>query len=167
MGKVVEPLLSEFREEAFTTRRVLDRVPEGKLPWKPHAKSMALGQLAWHVANVPANVARIVALDKFDVLQGNFVPQLPKSAEEILKAYERSVGDAESCLESMTDRHAQEPWTLMRGEKKIFTRPRIEIVRTIMLNHWYHHRGQLSVYLRLLDIPLPVIYGPTADESPF
>jgi uncharacterized damage-inducible protein DinB len=167
MGGMARPLLDEFREEAATTRRVLERVPSAKLSWKPHVKSMALGQLAWHVAVVPGNVAKIAQQGKFDVFKANFVPPLPQSAEEILTAYEESLRQGEECLQNMSDEEAQQSWMLMRGDRQISARPRIEFIRRVMLNHWYHHRGQLSVYLRLLDIPIPVIYGPSADESPF
>jgi len=164
---VLAPVLQEFREEAATTKRVLERVPESRLTWKPHAKSMSLGQLAWHVATTPGGIARLVQQESFDVSHGNFVPPQPASLEEILTAYEQSVHDAGQCLQTMTDDQAKGPWRLERNGKHIFTKPRVSVIRTIMLNHWYHHRGQLSVYLRLLDIPVPVIYGRSADEDPF
>ena len=160
------PVLQEFREEAATTKRVLDRVPQDKLTWKPHVKSMTLGQLAWHIATTPGRLAQLVQQESFDVSKGNFVPPQPKSLEEILTAYEQSVRDAEECLQGMTDDQARVPWRLERNGKEVFTKPRLAVMRTIMLNHWYHHRGQLSVYLRLLDIPVPVIYGRSADEDP-
>lgn len=161
------PVMQEFREESAITKRVLARVPEDKLTWKPHAKSMSLGQLAWHIATTPGSLARLLQQESFDVTNGNFVPPQPKSTEEILTAYEQSIRDAEQCLTSMTDDRAQGPWRLDRNGKEIFTKPRISVMRTIMLNHWYHHRGQLSVYLRLLEVPVPVIYGRSADEDPF
>ena len=99
--------------------------------------------------------------------QGNFVPPQPKSMQEVLTAFEQSVRDAEQCLQSMTDDQARANWRLLRGERELMSLPRVGFVRSIMMNHWYHHRGQLSVYLRLLDVPLPVIYGPSADENPF
>jgi uncharacterized damage-inducible protein DinB len=142
-------------------------VPADKLTWKPHAKSMSLGQLAWHVATVPGGLAKISQMDSFDVTQGNFEPPSPKSVDEILGAYEQSVAEAEQCLKATTEQRAQASWRLMKKDREIFRRPRVEILRSIMLNHWYHHRGQLSVYLRLLDVPLPVIYGRSADEDPF
>lgn len=162
-----DPMLSEFREEAATTKRVLERVPEAKLAWKPHTKSMSLGQLAWHVASVPGGVAHITQQESFDVTQGNFQPPQPKSVAEILSAHEDSVKNVENVLNSMTDQKARQNWRLMNKERELFARPRIEVMRSIMLNHWYHHRGQLAVYLRLLDVPVPVIYGPSADENPF
>jgi len=160
-------LRGEFKEEAKITRRSLERVPADKLAWRPHPKSMTLGQLAWHVATIPAGISRIASQDSFDVLKGSFVPAQPASLEEILSAYEQGVLDAEKFLSGMTDERAGQDWTLFRGEKKIFTQPRLNVVRSIMLNHWYHHRGQLSVYLRLLDVAVPVIYGRSADEDPF
>lgn len=167
MPTMVEPMLNEFREESATTRRVLQRVPADKLAWKPHTKSMSLGQLAWHVATVPGGLARITREDSFDVTQGAFVPPQPNSVIEILDAYEQSVRDAEGWLQSITDQQARASWRLMRQDRELFTQPRVTVLRSIMLNHWYHHRGQLSVYLRMLDVPVPVIYGPSADENPF
>jgi uncharacterized damage-inducible protein DinB len=167
MGTITDPMLNEFRQEVATTKRVLERVPEPRLSWKPHAKSMTLGQLASHIASVPGSVARILQQESFDVSQGNFVPPQPKSMQEVLTAFGQSVRDAEQCLLSMTDDRAREKWRFMRGERELMSLPRISFARSIMMNHWYHHRGQLSVYLRLLDVPLPVIYGPSADENPF
>lgn len=163
----IDPILSEFKEEVTITKRCLDRVPEGKLAWRPHPKSMSLGQLAWHVATIPGGLARLLQQDSFDVTQGNFVPPQPKSAQEIREAWEQSVRDGEQFLQGVTDQQLKGNWRLLRADHELFSRPRIEVLRTIMLNHWYHHRGQLSVYLRMLDVPVPVIYGRSADENPF
>lgn len=160
-------LLQEFREETAITKRVLDRVPGDQLTWKPHLKSMSLGQLAWHVAAIPGGIARIAKQPSFDVSQGSFVPPQPNGLEEILTVYERSCREAEIYLQGLTDQQATESWRLLRNGAEVFTQPRISVIRTIMLNHWYHHRGQLSVYLRLLSVPVPIIYGRSADESPF
>jgi uncharacterized damage-inducible protein DinB len=167
MSALIDPLLSEFQAEAITTRRILQRVPEAKLAWKPHPKSMALGALAWHIAVVPGNVARLTQAESFDVANAQFNPPVPNSVDEIMTAYEQSVREAEEILRGMTDQHAKGAWRLLRKGQEISSQPRIGVLRSIMLNHWYHHRGQLSVYLRLLDVPVPVIYGPSADESPF
>ncbi len=164
---IATPILQEFREEVAITKRVLGRVPHDKLTWKPHQKSMSLGQLASHVATVPGGLARILQQESFDVAKGNFVPPQPNNLDEILAAFEQSVRDGEQFLQGLSDDQAQGPWRLERNGKEIFTRPRITVVRSIMLNHWYHHRGQLSVYLRLLEVPVPVIYGRSADEDPF
>jgi uncharacterized damage-inducible protein DinB len=160
-------MLSEFREEVATTRRVLERVPQDKLAWKPHPKSMSLGQLANHIAMVPGRLAQITKGPSFDVSQANFVPPQPRDMQEIQSTFEQSVKDVESHLQGMSEEKSREKWRLMFGDRQIFERPRVEVMRSIMLNHWYHHRGQLSVYLRLLDVPVPVIYGRSADESPF
>jgi len=160
-------LLQEFRDEAAITKRVLQRIPADKLTWKPHEKSMTLGQLAGHVALIPGRISKMAQLDSFDVLKGSFVPAQPSGLDEVLTGYEQSVRDAEQFLQSVTEESLRAKWRLMKGDREIFTQPRAAVVRTIMLNHWYHHRGQLSVYLRLLNVPLPVIYGRSADEDPF
>jgi len=163
----VTPMLHEFREEAAITKRVLDRVPADKLTWKPHAKSMTLGQLAGHIAAIPGRISRMAQQDSFDVLKGSFVPPQPDSLEEILSTLEQGVQDAEQILQSLTEEQLAGTFRLMKGERELFRQPRAAILRTILLNHWYHHRGQLSVYLRLLEVPLPVIYGRSADTDPF
>ncbi len=161
------PLLNEFREETAITQRILERMPADKLAWKPHAKSMTLGQLGLHVATIPGGIARLAQQDSFDVLNASFVPAQPASLQEILTAYEQAIPVAEKFLSELTEEQAQANWRLMKGDRELFHQPRMNVVRTIMLNHWYHHRGQLSVYLRLLDVKLPVIYGRSADTDPF
>jgi len=160
-------MLQEFREEVAITKRLLDRVPGDKLTWKPHPKSMTLGQLAGHIASIPGRISQWGHEDSFDLLKGSFVPSQPNSLQEILTTFQQSVGDAEQNLQNMTDERLAGSFRLMKGEREIFRQPRAVILRTVMLNHWYHHRGQLSVYLRLLDVPLPVIYGRSADTDPF
>ncbi|MBZ5690089.1 MAG: DinB family protein [Acidobacteriia bacterium] len=163
----ITPMLLELRAEAAITKRVLDRVPADKLTWKPHPKSMTLGQLAGHIAAIPGRIASMAQQDSFDVLKGSFVPQQPNSLEEILTTLEQEVRNAEQILQGMTEEHLAGKFRLMKGDRELFSQPRSGILRTIMLNHWYHHRGQLSVYLRLLEVPLPVIYGRSADTDPF
>jgi predicted dithiol-disulfide oxidoreductase (DUF899 family)/uncharacterized damage-inducible protein DinB len=165
--RVVDPMLAEFRAEAAVTKRILQSVPGEKLGWRPHPKSMTLGQLAIHIATVPGSVASLAEGDGFDVSQAKFVPPQPKDWQEIQTAFDESVRTSEAVLNGMTDEAARGDWTLKRGSTELFTQPRMGVLRSIMLNHWYHHRGQLSVYLRLLDVPVPVVYGPTADENPF
>ena len=172
MATMVKPtaasaMLVEFREEVAITRRVLDRVPEDKLTWKPHPKSMTLGQLAGHIAAIPGRISRWAHEDSFDVLTGSFVPPQPNSREEILEVFENSVRDADQNLEGLTEERLAGTFRLIKGDREIFQQPRAVVLRTVMLNHWYHHRGQLSVYLRLLDVPLPVIYGRSADTDLF
>jgi len=158
---IIEALLQELEQEAQTTRRVLERVPDAALGWKPHPKSMSLGQLALHVATTPGGVAEIAARPGLDE-PPQFVQPAAQSAAELVPALEQSLAKARGLLGGMDDRQAMETWTLKSGEQVLMTMP-----RAIMLNHWYHHRGQLSVYLRQLNVPVPSIYGPSADENPF
>jgi uncharacterized damage-inducible protein DinB len=123
--------------------------------------------LAMHIATVPAGIVRITTPDFFDVLKSNFAPPLPKSTAEIHAALEQTARSVEDALRETSDESARAPWHLMRGDQELQTTPRFKIWRSLMLNHWYHHRGQLTVYLRLLGIAVPAIYGPSADESPF
>jgi len=167
MSQATSAMLTELREEAVTTKRVLERVPSDKLSWNPHAKSMSLGQLALHVATIPGNLTKLTQFDEFDAAQANFNPPQPKDMSEILTALEESVRSAEGYLGTMADTFASASWRLTMRGQELFTKPRIAVLRSVMLNHWYHHRGQLSVYLRLLDVPVPVIYGRSADENPF
>lgn len=161
------PILNELRHEAAITRRMLERVPAGKLDWTPHPKSMSLGQLAFHVARIPGDLSRIAQLDEFDASNANFDPPAPGSKDEILAAFEQSVSAATEYLTDLSPEAAGANWRLNLRGTEVFTVPRIGMLRSLLLNHWYHHRGQLSVYLRLLDIPVPVIYGRSADENPF
>ncbi len=164
---MLEPMINELRQEAATTRRVLERVPGDKLSWKPHQKSMSLGQLALHVASIPSQVAGLAQLEEFDASEANFDPPQANSVEEILAALDVSLRTAEDYVASLDEKTATANWRLTSRGKEVFTVPRAGLLRTIMLNHWYHHRGQLSVYLRLLEVPVPAIYGRSADENPF
>lgn len=167
MIPMCQAMLGEVQQEAATTRRVLERIPEEKLSWRPHQKSMTLGQLALHMASVPGGIAKISQGDEFDASQANFSAPQPKSLGEIFAAHDESIRAAEDCLKGLTEQRAMATWRMKKGTKEVFAMPRVALLRSIMLNHWYHHRGQLSVYLRLLDVPIPSIYGPSADENPF
>src|SRR6185369_9466463 len=162
-----QKMAAELEREAVATRRILERVPADRLDWQPHPKSMTLGQLALHMANIPGGISRMARLDGMDVAGRPNLPPQPQSADELLAALDASLTEARSLLETLDDEAADAPWRLSAGPREIFTLPRIDILRTMMLNHLYHHRGQLAVYLRLLDIPVPVIYGRSADENPF
>jgi len=164
---MLDSIINELRQEALTTKRVLERLPEEKLSWKPHETSMSLGQLSLHVASIPGNVTRLAQLDAFDASDANFIPPQPESVEQILSAFDESLNSAESYLSGLDDKAATDTWRLTSKGEEVFSMPRISMLRTIMLNHWYHHRGQLAVYLRLLEVPVPVIYGRSADENPF
>ncbi|HEV2386075.1 MAG TPA: DinB family protein [Candidatus Acidoferrales bacterium] len=165
MAPIVEPILSEFREEVPATRRALERVPPDKLGWKPHPKSRSLGELAMHIASIPGMAERVAKFDEFTA--GGAPPPSANTAEDIRAAFEKNVRAAEEILGNMTDEAALGNWRFLFKGKEIFSRPRVAVLRRILLNHLYHHRGQLSVYLRLLDVPVPMVYGPTADENPF
>jgi uncharacterized damage-inducible protein DinB len=164
--KVIDGLLAELEQEAATTRRVLERIPQAHLSWKPHPKSMSLGQLALHVATVPGNVAELAAVDTVPEPPSFLQPEAATSAE-LLPALADSIARAKRALGGFDDAGMDAMWRLQSGGKDIMAMPRVALVRAIMLNHWYHHRGQLLVYLRLLNQSVPSVYGPTADENPF
>jgi uncharacterized damage-inducible protein DinB len=162
---LIDGLLQELELEAQTTRLVLERVPDDKLTWRPHAKARTLGELALHVAQVPGNVAQIAAQSQIQAPQ--FSDPSPARASELVPALGDSVAKARSLLGGMDDAAMMSTWRMMRGDRELLALPRIAFIRSIMLNHWYHHRGQLSVYLKELDVAIPSIYGPSADENPF
>jgi uncharacterized damage-inducible protein DinB len=164
--RIVDAILSEFEQETVTTRRVLERVPEDKFDWKPHAKSMSLGQLALHIAQVPGAIAGFVSAPTL-ALSAPFTQPPATSIDEVLAGLDKSVAKVHDILGGMDDDTATSTWTLTAGGKTLMSVRRLDIIRSLMLNHWYHHRGQLSVYLRELEVPLPSIYGPSADENPF
>ena len=167
MAPMLQPMLEEIRQEAATTRRVLERVPADKLAWKPHVKSMSLGQLAMHIAQIPGAISGIARPDVFDVSSVNFEPPSPRNTQEILAALDASLQAAEEYVSGLRQSEATANWSMTAKDKPLMNLPRVALLRSIMLNHWYHHRGQLSVYLRLLDVPVPSIYGPSADDNPF
>ncbi len=163
---IVETLIQEMEQEAKATRRVLERIPDDKLAWKPHAKSMSLGRLAMHTATVPGTLANIIAPDTFELPESFDQPEAASAAAAVT-ALDESVAQAKATLQRMDEARLMATWKLVGRGKEIMSAPRIGVLRSLMLNHWYHHRGQLSVYLRLLDVPVPSIYGPSADENPF
>ena len=158
-------LLQEFETEAGTTRRVLERIPADKLEWKPHPKSMSLGVLGLHVAASPGVIC---GWANEDVTQFKGEPSpTPTSTEQILAAHDASVKTSKEILTKLGDEGLKGMWSAKAGDNTLMTMPKAALVRAIVMNHWIHHRGQLSVYLRLLDVPVPSIYGPSADENPF
>lgn len=165
MAQMVEAILNEFREEVPATRRVLERVPQDKFSWKPHPKSRSLGELAAHVANLFGMAERIAISDEFAA--GASGPAAAIGVDEIRATFEKNVRSGEEALSKLSEQDALKNWSLVFRGKEILRKPKIAALRTNLLNHMYHHRGQLSVYLRLLDVPVPVVYGPTADENPF
>lgn len=159
-------LLPEFEHEVQTTRRTLERLPEDKLAWRPHEKSMTLGQLATHLATITHWAETVVSTESFDVSTAPKNPEF-KSRSEILSAFDANTASARKAISEATDAELMKPWSLVAGGKAIFTLPRIAVFRSFILNHMIHHRGQFSVYLRLNNVPVPSIYGPSADEGSF
>jgi uncharacterized damage-inducible protein DinB len=163
---LIDGLLQELEDEAKVTRRVLERVPGDRLAWRPHQKARTLGELALHVASVPGGVAMLVAATT-PVQAPQFVDPSPTSVDELIPKLEWSIAKAREVLGGLNDAAITSSLTMMSGDREVFTIPRIALARSVMLNHWYHHRGQLTVYLRELDVAVPSIYGPSADENPF
>jgi uncharacterized damage-inducible protein DinB len=163
---IVEALLPEFDHEFATTRRLLDRVPPAQFAWKPHDKSMSLGELAAHLANIPFWCTATLEADSLDLeaLGEQARAKAPESRESLLHDFDTRLTAARQRLVSTTDPEFLLPWTLKSGGQEFFTMPKITVLRTFVMNHQIHHRGQLTVYLRLNDVPIPPIYGPTADE---
>jgi uncharacterized damage-inducible protein DinB len=166
--KISETLLPEFDQEMANTRKVLERVPDGRDDWKPHLKSSTLGALKAHIANMPDWAGLTMQSDSFDYAPPGAPPyETPKfgSNKELLAAFDKSVAEARAALAAADDSKMLGPWTLMAGGQTLMTMPRVAVIRTFVMNHSIHHRAQLGVYLRLNDIPLPQLYGPTADEK--
>jgi uncharacterized damage-inducible protein DinB len=166
--KISESLLPEFDQEMANTRKVLERVPAAKFSWKPHPKSSEFGALAAHVANMADWAGLTLQTDSFDYAPPGAPPyETPKfsSTQDLLAAFDKSVASARAALAAADDSTMLAPWTLMAGGKSMMTMPRVAVVRTFVMNHIIHHRAQLGVYLRLNDIPVPGLYGPSADEQ--
>ncbi|HVT58130.1 MAG TPA: DinB family protein [Thermoanaerobaculia bacterium] len=160
-------LLPEFDQEMKSTRRVLERVPDERLEWRPHPKSRPLGPLASHIADIPTRIVDVIELESLDIM-----PQVPRprpapaaSRQEILARFDANVAAARAALAGAADAHLVEPWSLLAGGRALFTLPRAAAVRALVLSHIIHHRAQLGVYLRINDIAVPAIYGPSADEG--
>jgi len=164
--KMIDVLLAEMDQEAQSTARVLERVPQAQLSWRPHPKSFSLGQLALHVATIPGNVAELASRDRIPE-PPQFIQAEAATAAELVPALKASLAKARQVLGGMDDATLMDTWRLMSGGKELMAMPRAAVIRMIMLNHWYHHRGQLLVYLRMHNVLLPSVYGPTADENPF
>ena len=164
---IADNLLPEYDHELATTRRLLERVPETEFGWKPHDKSMTLGQLTGHIANLPFWLSATMEAPFYDLSAGGEeVRNEPAASRDaLLKQFDEKVRRARASLVRATDAEMLAPWALKQGDQELFSMPRVAAVRSFVMNHLIHHRGQLSVYLRLKDIPLPPMYGPTADEQ--
>ncbi len=161
-------LLPEFDQEMAKTRTTLERVPGEKFDWKPHERSFSFMELANHLARLPGWGAATLTTDSMDLdpEKGEFVPPPPaESPEGLLAVFDESVAEFRGALEGATDEDFMQPWTLLHGGEEIFSMPRIAVIRGFVLNHLFHHRGQLTVYLRLNELPVPALYGPSADEE--
>lgn len=164
---LIDALLPEFDHEMATTRTVLERVPEEQLDWTPHAKSFSLGVLAAHVATLPTWAAGTMNRTEIELDPNQPPPAALPSRRDLLAAFDGNVANARAALAGRTDAELMAMWSLRRGGRTLFTMPRATVLRSFVLNHLVHHRGQLTVYLRLLDVPVPSIYGPSADEPAF
>lgn len=162
---MADPMVAELDQEAETTRRVLERIPQEHLEWRPHPTSMTLGQLGFHVAATPGAIAELLTLDEVEPPRFGDNPQ-PGSTAQILEAFELGTAKARETLATLDDEAALRTWRIVRDGEELMAVPKIGLARAIMLNHWYHHRGQLCVYLRMLGVPVPAVYGASRDENP-
>ena len=159
-----DALIPEYEMELKNTRKILDRVPFEKAEWRPHEKSMTLGRLASHIAETPGWMTNAITRDEFDFTK-DFDSSTVASKEELMKLFDDTAAKAMDDLKTVSDEAFLSSWTAKRGEKVYFTMPKVIVARNFAMNHLYHHRGQLSVYLRLLDVQVPGMYGPSADEG--
>ena len=167
---ISDSILSEFDQEMAGTRRTLERVPTEKFDWKPHEKSMSMGGLATHLSNLPSWTSYTLENESFDLAPGGAplpTAAIPESAAELLQAFDNNVATARAAIARTTDPEFVKMWQLQRNGVTLLTLPKVAVLRGFVLNHNIHHRAQLGVYLRLNDIPVPSIYGPSADENPF
>jgi uncharacterized damage-inducible protein DinB len=162
-----QSLLPEFDREMAGTRKTLERVPEDRLSWRPHPRSSTLGDLAAHLANLQSFVALILEHDSFDfapVGQPPRRPEAPGSRQALLAAFDSHLAAGRPLVAAATDEQMRAPWTMLAGGRTVFTMPRAACLRSLVMNHGIHHRAQLGVYLRMLEVPVPGLYGPSADE---
>lgn len=157
--------IAELQQESATTRKVLERLPISEFDWKPHEKSMTLGRLAVHVAEMTGWITETVNSDALDFATIDYKPLKPESIAELVEYFDNELAKAVDALGGASDEHLMKDWTLRNGETVYFTMPRVAVLRGMCLSHIIHHRGQLSVYMRLKDVPVPAIYGPSADEG--
>jgi uncharacterized damage-inducible protein DinB len=164
---IADTMLAEFEAQAPLTRKFLERLPEDRLGWKPHERSMTAGQLALHLASVPGGVVRIAEMNPAP-LPGpdTFIFPEPKTRAEVLRKYEQSIAVVRSVLPKFDDAAMNERWRFQAGDQEFYVQPRAQLLRDVMLSHWYQHRGQFSVYLRMLNVAVPSTWGPSADEAP-
>jgi uncharacterized damage-inducible protein DinB len=163
-GQLAAAFVAEMEHEAQVSRACLERIPSDKFEWKPHEKSMAFGQLASHVAEMFGWTPSTLGSSELDFAKMDYKPFVPETTDHLLEYFDSNVREAIDTLRHTSDEQFMEDWTMRNGEQIFFTMPKVAVMRSFVLNHIVHHRGQLSVYLRLNDIPVPSIYGPSADE---
>ncbi len=159
-----QAFIAELKHEAASTKRILERVPEGKFDWKPHQKSMTLGRLTTHVAELPGFLNSILTMDELDFAKGHYKASHAATPEELMQVFQQKLDEVVETLQNTSDEQMNASFTLRSGDHVSATRPRKVAIRSMALNHIIHHRGQIAVYLRLLDVPVPGLYGPSADE---
>ena len=167
---IIDALTPEFEHEMANTRRVLERVPDDRLEWRPHPKSWTMGALATHVATIPSWTVETINRTELDVAPAGKPPERPaeaKSRQELVDRFEGHLAAARQALAGVSDAQLMQNWSLLAGGKTMFSLPRVAVLRSFVVSHIIHHRAQLGVYLRMNDVPVPAIYGPSADESPF
>ncbi len=165
---IAQSLLPEFDREMEGVKKSLERAPEAKFGWRPHAKSRSLGELVTHLATLPGAAGRVLENDSFDPAAGGKPPSPPpqlKTRKEVLETFEKNRDTARDTLAAASDEHLRKPWTFSFRGKELFTLPREQALRRVFFSHMIHHRAQLGVYLRLNDVAVPSLYGPSADEQ--
>ena len=165
--RAVDPLLAELEQESASTRRLLEAIPEEQYGFKPHEKAMTMGELAGHIAGVPPQISEILSRESFDISEMTGPPTAPEKKAQMLELFEQGVAAARGFLNDLDDQRATANWSLTKGDTKLMTIPRLVAIRSFLFNHIYHHRGQLTTYLRIIGAKVPSIYGPSADENPF
>ena len=167
---ISQAILPEFDQEMANTRKSLERVPDGKFTWKPHDKSMTMGRLASHCAEIPGWLVPTIGQDELDLAPPGappFKPSIANTTAEVLAIFDKNVADGRAALAGASDEHLMKTWSLLMTGRTVLSMPRVAVVRGMVMNHLIHHRAQLGVYLRLNDLPVPALYGPSADEGKF
>lgn len=164
---IIDGMVAELQHESQLTRTTLERTPEDKLSWQPHEKSMSLAVLGGHIAEIPKWVSIILGSDEIAFDPESYVPFVPATVAELLETFDNNLAEAVEAMAGQSNEHLMQAWQFRIGDQVMFEMPRVAVLRGMVLNHIVHHRGQLTVYLRLQDVPLPSIYGPSADEGQF
>jgi uncharacterized damage-inducible protein DinB len=163
--KMSDALIPEFDHELATTRKLLERVPEDKFGWTPHEKSMNMGKLACHVASIPYFATQVSKADSLDFAKGEYKEIEASNRQQLLDNFDQTAAEARAALAGISDAEMMKTWALQMNGQTLMSMPKVAVIRTVMMNHLIHHRGQLSVYLRLTNTPVPSIYGPSGDEG--